>query len=256
MSTSTLPDSNHHAKVEISWDQFIDGNLPPSPAWQLYRNTVIDVAAQAKAAMPEANGRVDRARDLVLGGLVVKHEDSSFTVGSASESGKSYTVAEGRCTCPDAEKLVDGRCKHLISTWIWRKARAAVETQQPTSNGHTPVTTNGTTPESSRIPAQFLVELHGKQFITYAGLLALAHEQGLITLTARFISVDAKLALAEASATFTGGKTFTEAADASPDNVHPRIRQHYPRMALTRAKARCLRDALNVSMVAVEELAD
>jgi hypothetical protein len=36
--------------------------------------------------------------------------------------------------------------------------------------------------------------------------------------------------------------------------VNARIRPHFPRMSLTRAKARALRDALNISMVCVEEL--
>jgi hypothetical protein len=84
--------------------------------------------------------------------------------------------------------------------------------------------------------------------------LALAHERGLVSLTAHLISVTPELALAEATATFAGGKTFQECADATPTNVNPRIKAHFPRMALTRAKARTLRDALNISLVAVEEL--
>jgi hypothetical protein len=104
------------------------------------------------------------------------------------------------------------------------------------------------------VPAPFLVELHGKQFVTYGGLLAMAYEKGLVKLSAHFISVDAKLALAEATAEFADGHIFEECADATPENVNAKIRPHFPRMALTRAKGRALRDALNISMVCVEEL--
>jgi len=36
------------------------------------------------------------------------------------------------------------------------------------------------------------------------------------------------------------GRTFEESADATPANVNAKVRVHYPRMALTRAKARAL----------------
>ena len=105
------------------------------------------------------------------------------------------------------------------------------------------------------IGAQFLVSLHGKQFVTYAGLLALAHTRGLVRLTVTFISVTPECALAEATAVFADGHTFTEAADSTPDNVGPKVKAHYARMALTRAKVRTLRDALNILMWSLEEVA-
>jgi hypothetical protein len=100
------------------------------------------------------------------------------------------------------------------------------------------------------------VSLHGRQFVRYAGLLALAHSTGLLSLKARFISVTPELAIAEAEATFADGRTFCEAADASPSNVGAQVKAHYPRMALTRSKARTLRDALAIGITALEELAD
>jgi hypothetical protein len=97
-------------------------------------------------------------------------------------------------------------------------------------------------------------EIHGKEFIQYAGLLAMAHEQGLTELGSGFITVSETLALAFAWATFKDGRKFWDAGDATPTNVHQQVKAHFPRVALTRAKARCLRDALNIGMVAVEEL--
>jgi hypothetical protein len=61
-----------------------------------------------------------------------------------------------------------------------------------------------------------VVALHGKPFIQYAGLLALTHTRGLVSLKARLISVTADLALAEADAVFRDGSAFSEAADATP----------------------------------------
>jgi hypothetical protein len=52
------------------------------------------------------------------------------------------------------------------------------------------------------------------------------------------------------------GRLFEESADASPSNVTKKVAVHFRRVALTRAKARCLRDALGVDLVAVEELSD
>jgi hypothetical protein len=222
-------------------------------------------------------------------------------VRSASSKGKAYAVTPGGCECPDAP-LVEGRCKHQLAVWIWRKARAAIEQHAgnlPEGPQDQPApleaSVNGTAttaagigespqanylkatpepmpepmqvadlpaaeptpapmPSTQSIPAWALVELHGRQFVTFGGLLAMAHERGLLSLTAEFTAVSAELALAHAVATFTDGRTFAESGDATPGNVNAKVRAHYPRMALTRAKAITLRDALNISMVAVEEL--
>ena len=109
--------------------------------------------------------------------------------------------------------------------------------------------------EASTSPLSKWVKLiHGKEFITYEGLLAMAHEKGLQELGCGFMSVSATLAIAFAWAKFKDGRFFWDAGDATPQNVHPQVKAHCPRDVLTRAKARVLRDALNIGMVAVEEL--
>jgi hypothetical protein len=99
-----------------------------------------------------------------------------------------------------------------------------------------------------------VVHIKGKAFIQYGGLLTLAQQRGLVSLKVDFISVTSELALARAEAVFADGRTYAECADATPANVGAQVRPHFPRLALTRAKARTLRDALGVTMVAVEEL--
>ena len=101
---------------------------------------------------------------------------------------------------------------------------------------------------------KWVKKIHGRDFIQYEGLLALAHERGLQQLGAALTLVTDKLATAIAWAQFLDGRCFWEAGDATPDNVNVNVKAHFPRVALTRAKARCLRDALNMGMVTVEEL--
>jgi predicted amidohydrolase YtcJ len=48
--------------------------------------------------------------------------------------------------------------------------------------------------------------------------------------------------------------TFTGIEDANPDNVNRKIVPHLIRRAETRAKARAMRDAVNIGVVAMEEL--
>ena len=96
--------------------------------------------------------------------------------------------------------------------------------------------------------------IDGQPFVKYAGLLTMAHAQGLQQLEARFTEVSETRAVAQATATFTDGRRFTESGEATPENVGSKVRPHFARLALTRAKARCLRDALNIGLCAVEEV--
>ena len=171
-----------------------------------------------------------------------------FEVESETDSDKWYQVfANGtvmKCTCRGY--LSHKTCKHLgeVQQYL-QHTEGAIEAEE------TGVPLQGT-PRLSK----WITKIHGKEFIQYAGLLALAHEQGLTEMGSGFITVSETLALAFAWATFKDGRKFWDAGDATPQNVHQQVRAHFPRVALTRAKAHCLRDALNIGMVAVEELED
>lgn len=103
-----------------------------------------------------------------------------------------------------------------------------------------------------------IINLKGKDFITFKGLLELAHEQGLSNISTELISIDkdttkeeglSKTIVTQATglvifkATVTGKKgTYEAYGDASPKSVLSNaIRPHIIRMAETRAIARALR---------------
>ena len=104
------------------------------------------------------------------------------------------------------------------------------------------------------IPAAFVITIQGKQFILFAGLLMLAHQQGLLSLTEEVTHVTDTYVMASARAEFHDGRVFRGVGDSTPDNVGKQVKPHWRRLAGTRAMARCLRNALNITLVAVEEL--
>lgn len=123
---------------------------------------------------------------------------------------------------------------------------------------------------------EFMVEKNGRRFVLYAGLLDLAHERGLKLINTTLVQIPSELnggvAIVHATVVIRvavdtpgeGGlaqrthvdQTFTGLGDAAPDNVSRMMVPHLIRMAETRAKARALRDAVNVGVTAMEELGD
>lgn len=104
---------------------------------------------------------------------------------------------------------------------------------------------------------EFIIERQGKNFVLYAGLLEEAHQQGLKEITTALVQIpnpdNGNVAVCQAVVQTEKGR-FTGIGDASHENVAPIMRQHIIRMAETRAKARALRDAVNVGVAALEEL--
>jgi hypothetical protein len=107
------------------------------------------------------------------------------------------------------------------------------------------------------IDRQFIIERQGRSFVLYAGLLDLAHAQGLKSIRTQLIQVpnesNNQTAIVSAEVTTDRG-TFAGLADASPANVSRAMLTATIRLAETRAKARALRDAVNVGVAAFEEL--
>ncbi len=98
-----------------------------------------------------------------------------------------------------------------------------------------------------------------RDIVTYAGLLSKAHEQGLQRIETRIDQMPSKdngmTAICTATVT-TGRGVFMDCGDANPENVRAGSVPHIIRVALTRAKARALRDAVNIGAIPLEEFGD
>jgi len=98
-----------------------------------------------------------------------------------------------------------------------------------------------------------------RESIAYAELLKLAHEEGLKSVATELVlqpsDANGRLAIVKAAVETERGH-FEGLGDADPGNVQDFLAPHLIRVAETRAKARALRDAVNVGVVSQEELDD
>ncbi|SRR6266567_3063549 len=236
---------------------------------EAWREAVEGMAERAKHTLPDCAGRVDSAVKLVLSGDVELMPDGKARVRSQSKARMTYHVVNGECTCKDYSQAPGNWCKHRIAMGLAKRARTLAERRPhaaptPQPDQAETATTAPTAPEPapqpaetpSTIPQQHLVTIQGKAFIRYCGLLQMAQQRGLVSLTAEWTYNDTELSLAHAVAIFADGRRFEESGDASPANCTRMVAGHFRRVALTRAKARVLRDALGIDLVAVEELAE
>ena len=233
---------------DAPWPEAPEATRSPRQVW---REAVQTIAERAKQTLPECHGRVDKAVALVLNGDVELLPDGHARVASASNGQTVYRQVNGSCACKDYEHAPSHWCKHRIAAGIAKRAGLPPVVEVPEPEHHEEVqaeTVHG-------IPREHIVTIQGKPFVKVAGLLALAHQRGLQSLRTTFTYNDAELALAESTAVFPFG-TYTDVGDACEKNVNPKVKGSFRRVAATRATARALRNALNVGMVAVEELED
>lgn len=116
-----------------------------------------------------------------------------------------------------------------------------------------------TSREDRTVKKEYIITRQGKDFVLYEGLLDEAHQQGLRRISTTLIQIphddNGNMAVVQAEVETEKG-AFSGIGDASPGNVNRMIVPHLLRMAETRAKARALRDAVNIGVTAVEELGD
>jgi hypothetical protein len=210
----------------------------------------IEVAA-LQAEYPERLGAIARAHAAIIEGHVVPLDDGSGKV--LSDDKHTWYVTNGTCSCAAGD--FQKPCKHLSAWRLYTRVAAKCAAI------HTQVTTAEEPPaeETLQIPSHYLVWIQGVKCIRLVGLIHIAHERGLRELRADFTHNDDNLSLAHAVAIFSAnqwfpdGGHFEESADSTPTNAK-KIGEHWRRMSLARAKARVLRDALDINMVSVEEM--
>jgi hypothetical protein len=225
----------------------------------LFHEAVAEVGERAKGVLPECHVRIEQAVQLLRAGEVQWRPDGSVRVQGPEQEDAVYGMQD-TCPCPESAQTPRGWCVHRLAGAIAKRASALVQARLETLSAplqsEPPIAPEEGNEALSRvtIPPQYIQLIHGKPFVRYAGLLAMAHESGLQELEATFVTVTDALAVAQATAIFQDGRRFVESGDATPENVHFGVRPHFARLALTRAKARALRDALNIGICAVEEL--
>lgn len=113
---------------------------------------------------------------------------------------------------------------------------------------------------ATELDPRFIVDLKGRPFPTWAGVLDAATKAGLKTLNTNILQIpsseNGNVAIVEAIATFEDGRHFSDIGDACPANVKPHLATALLRIASTRAKGRVLRDAMNVGEALLEEIGD
>lgn len=105
--------------------------------------------------------------------------------------------------------------------------------------------------------SKYVVNVQGKDFITFPGLLQEAHAKGLKSINTDLVNEDLNSPVVKATVTLVDNgleKSFTGYGDATSTNVAKKVAGALLRMAETRAIARALRFACNIDMAAVEEL--
>jgi hypothetical protein len=124
------------------------------------------------------------------------------------------------------------------------------ETPAPTTSRSTPKKQGGELLDSS-----FVMKISDKEFVTFEGLLDVAHKLGLRSINTEMLghTVDGSTTF-KATVTLLDGSVFVGHGDASKENVGTMIGPHRIRMAETRAVARALRFATNIGMTSSIEL--
>jgi hypothetical protein len=100
---------------------------------QAFRTAGDQVAANAKAVLPESASRIDKAVQIVLQGDVELLPDGHARVASQCQGTLVYRIVNGTCECRDYAQAPSGWCKHRIAAGIQRRAGQVMpQAPQPT----------------------------------------------------------------------------------------------------------------------------
>src|SRR5215831_7983845 len=101
----------------------------------LWRAAVAEVAEKATAALPQCQGRIDKAVSLVLAGAVDLLADGTARVASQSNGQTIYHIVNGHCDCRDYEHAPESWCKHRLAHAIAKRAYTQAKAKVDTGAG-------------------------------------------------------------------------------------------------------------------------
>ena len=108
------------------------------------------------------------------------------------------------------------------------------------------------------IDEKYIIQIKGKNYVLYEGLLQEAHAKGMISLETTIIQFPTKdngmCCIARATVIGKDSQNYTDYGDAAINSVDPKLVPAIIRMACTRSKARVLRDFCNIGICALEEV--
>lgn len=133
------------AVKEITWEEASAPDFEHTTR-QAFRAAVDQVAARAKATLPESSGRIEKAVALVLAGDVQLLDDGHARVASQCQGSTVYRLVNGTCDCPDFPRAPASWCKHRIAAGIQRRALQAVQTTTAVALAPTPPAAAATYP--------------------------------------------------------------------------------------------------------------
>ena len=208
--------------------------------------------AALRSQFPHLAARLVKAQTLIEAGRLFM-EDSGTEAMVTSKDGTQFWHVNGNCDCPASTHRREA-CYHRLSFRIYERICDRLAHEEETWTVDLDSTALPTEPAQPTIKPEWLVSVQGKPFIRFEGLLELAHARGLVSLETVVVQASEAMCICQATATFADGRRFTDIGDATERNVAKHLDIHYIRMAATRASARALRRALNISACSVEEL--
>lgn len=205
-----------------------------------------------QARFPELSDALSRACAILMEQRLFV-EESGWEAMVLASDGQTYYHVNGSCQCK-ASLYLNKPCKHRLALRLYQRVSDALLAEQERWEPDDDTPAFQPPVAAPTMPADHLVLIQGKPFVKFEGLLALAHERGLVALETTLVQCSLDMAICQATARFQDGRTFTDIGDASPENVAKHLRPHFVRMSATRASARALRRALSIGHAAVEEL--
>ena len=185
---------------------------------------------------------------------VLQTEDGQYFV--ESEKGKVlynvlFTDDQIACTCGDwaksSKRDPNAKCKHIL----------AVMNSIPSGQLEAACFLGK---QSPKLDERFIIQIDGKEFVRFQGLLDLGHQKGISQIEVDPLQLptsdNGHFAVCKATIIGRGGESFTDIGDANPQNCSSKVAKHLLRLASTRSIARALRAYTNIGMTCLEELAD